>query len=65
MDYLGVARAFSGHCQGIVWAMFKHFKKLSISSKFLRASRGFMSKTVLVESEESNSDLRASGNRVT
>ena len=33
--------------------------------KFLRPSRGIHSKTVLVESEESNSDYRASGNRVT
>ena len=42
-----------------------NFKKLSIFSNFLRANRGFMSKTVLVESEESNPDYRVSGNRVT
>ena len=32
---------------------------------FLRASGGIVSKKTLVESEETNSDYRASGNRVT
>ena len=41
-----------------------NFKKLSVVD-FCAQVGDLISKTVLVESEESNSDLRASGNRVT
>ena len=41
------------------------FKKFSFSSGFSAQVGDFRSKTVLVESEETYSDLRATGNRAT
>ena len=57
-----------GGCQTVMRVGWKRvLGKLNnyVLQKFFRASRGIPSKTVLVESEESNSDYRASGNRVT
>ena len=45
--------------------MYFVFQKFSFSSGFSAQVGDLCQKTVLVESEETNSDLRASGNRVT
>ena len=47
-----------------VIALFQISKSCLLLVDFLRASRGIVYKKTLVESEETNPDYRASGNRV-
>ena len=49
----------------VFWFSKRFFSKVFFSSGFCAQVGEFLSKTVLVESEETNSDLRVSGNRVT